>query len=182
MQVGCGERDAVPGGQELGFEPVLSLRAVCACTYGPLFVQAWRRQPLLAEQIELSEAYEQMIERHPDGFASMALIRIHEEFGSPDAQVRRLAIEQYRRLIPFVSVSSIVIDSRGVALATVRVFMSALLKIVRPSTPTQIFSDFDEAFDWMLANAGPAGPALSEREAQLRRALLAWWEAQSSSS
>lgn len=168
-------RDALADEHALELEPALSLRAVRGCSCGPLFVQAWSRQPLLAEQRELSEAYERMIARHPDGFASMALIRIREEFGSPDAQVRRLAIEQYRRLIPFISVSSIVIDSRGVALATVRVFMSALLKIVRPKTPTRIFSDFDEAFDWMLANAGPVAPVLAPREAQLREQLLAWW-------
>lgn len=178
--MGSGERESVPGERVLDLEPVLSLRAVRGCTCGPLFVQAWTRQPLLAEQEELSEAYERMIELHPDGFASMALIRIREEFGSPDAQVRRLAIEQYRRLIPFISVSSIVIDSRGVALATVRVFMSALLKIVRPETPTRIFSDFDEAFDWMLANAGSVASVLSPHETQLRRQLLAWWEEQSS--
>lgn len=143
---------------------------------GPLLIQAWRGQPMQWEQEIVGEAYRAMAARHPQGFASLALLHMTEHFGSPDAQVRKTSIEQYREIGPLMSVSAMVVDADSLGAKTLRAFLSALLLIVRPETPTRVFGSFDEAFEWMTEIDGGLASLVGDARVitQIREAVRAW--------
>ncbi len=130
-------------------------------TFGRCVISIWRGEPAKDMAVTLGEVLIETAERHPAGIAYLDVIEAGAP--TPSAEVRRIGVENVRRLGDRLIGMATVIEGNELHTALVRAVLTGMILLMPRMQPVKICRNPNEAAAWLRNKLAPSDALLEEQ-------------------